>query len=1102
METPTGSGCSTRSARTATPRLSERKRQLFGSPGARLRKINDHDEDEDVDSLGVSPLKPRVVANKQGRSLFPAGTGKLRGSANSSPETNKENKKTRGGVGVTATAEQLPQLFTTTMRLNSNSSSNSRNSTPRTPNIRAKRADSSMSSPTSSSVGSPSPRGKARPMQEIRSSCRRSPRTSNAQKNQEDLSSPETFQKRLSKVAAMMMKRQFSKTDVGSPKERHSHNLKTTAQIHTIKPKRASPESSSKRRKSPIRVSDSEDEEPPISKTSRKNEAVLKQSKIGTARMGNRLKNSSSKETDSSCPKPSPKVPVIKPKPEPLENRSRNPKSPIEMDVIETPTVNPRNSTRRTKSPLKVTTLNEEEKTLKENAENSARRSKSPVELSSSEIVKSTAKSQENSSNILTFPLEVPSLDEEAANRKSLKRGHLETLSSLTASSTESDSGSPQSKMRKMTLKSSIPTVAFYSHSGATTTKSKSSRNTPKSLIRRPTKISPTARPVLGINKGVHHKIRKRHSLPTRLPATDLDNILNSLSNERLKNLITTKREERAKVEEVHEILRSARDPIKMAKPLSVIEADDANNNNNMAEPKWQEISADFSDLSDDEDKALIEDPFIELEPIIPIIRHEPSHTSPPVDPTDLSKRKFFKSGRRSSTCMEVRITDNIRASVSQGKIALVQTPRRKPRQVRVKSSTIFSAEQATVDAILKNLDDTVVDEIVESKPVSQITAMKAEDIPMETEFLADIIEYAPETTDAIIDPFAEFRQRLPYQTDDPEVVEQQQILLDFLISNNICTEENFEIFIASPDNHKEEANRIVDELYMVVNSEEAAQLAQMEALPEPVMDIPPHQDPPAMEEVQPRLFPIFTQRLQPVVQKSMRRRPDTSMKLLSAAGGSNQYQIDAGQKAFGARQCQQCGLVYTVHEPEEEQLHREYHNSIHVLRFKGWIDEDIVAVYPEWASDGRIIRINERAPAARLERLRDLIGVVDKELGYSSYIVPKIFVAFMAVRKQQIVGFCLVQPLSQAHRFIQVDGTDYFSEESYPASCGVSRIWVSPLQRRSGIAKKLLRVVQCHTVLGQEIAKEWIAFSTPTDDGRALARHFTGLDNFLTYDQ
>ncbi|KAI8041589.1 hypothetical protein M5D96_005854, partial [Drosophila gunungcola] len=828
--TPTGSGCSTRPARTATPRLSERKRQLFGSPVSRLRKIKDDDEDEDVDSLGVLPLKPHVAANKQGRSLFAADTRKLRSSTSSS------------GVVVAATAEQLPHLFTTTMRLNSNSSSNSRNSSPRTPKIQRKRADSSMSSP-SSCMDSPSPRrerANPSPMPEIRSSCRRSPR------------------RRQSKVTAMRMDTQSPKSSVKLPRSRHSQSIKTTAQVHTIKPKKKSLASSSKLKAvSLAKNSDSEDENNPI-------------------------------RSDS---------------------------------------------------------------------------------------------------------------DEEEPTQKPTKRVHPDTFTIKTASSAESDSGSPQSKMRKMTLKSSIPTMAFYSHSGASATN------------------SPTSRQQLGINKGVSHKIRKSHGLPRRLPATDLNNILNCLSNERLKNLITTKREERAKVEEVHQILRSARDPIKMAKPLKTM---------------WQETSADFSDLSEDEDKVVFDDPVIELEPIIPLIRHEPVQNSTPAEPADLSKRKFFKSGRRSSTCMEVRITDNIRASVSQ---------------VRVKSATIFSAEQATVDAILKNLNDSMIDEIVESKPMAVNTPMDAEDTPMDTEPLSDIIEYAPETIDTEIDPFA----RLPYQTDDPDVVEQQQILLEFLISNNICTEENFEIFIANPDNHKEEANRIVDDLYMVVNSEEAAQMAQMEALPE---------------------------------QKSTRRRPDTSSRLLSAAaGGSNQYQIDAGQKAFGARQCQQCGLVYTVHEPEEEQLHREYHNSIHVLRFKGWIDEDIVAVYPE------------------LERLRDLIGVVDKELGYSSYIVPKIFVAFLAVRKQQIVGFCLVQPLSQAHRFIQVDGVDYFSEESYPASCGISRIWVSPLQRRSGIASKLLRVVQCHTVLGQEIAKECIAFSTPTDNGRALARQFTGLDNFLTYD-
>ncbi|XP_022208216.2 N-acetyltransferase eco [Drosophila obscura] len=875
METPKGSGYSTRPERTPTPRLSERKRQLFRTRSTNLDQIDDDDE---VRILGISPLKPHASAKKPSRLMFDQESEgrRLRSSTSSSPETNKENKKIRGGGVVVAATEQLPLLFTKTMCIDSNSSSI--NSSPRTP--RSKRGHVII--PESDDDGDDEAGGNGNPIHRV-----------------------------------------------------------ATKRVHTMATATAT--------------------------------------------------------------------------------------------------------------------------------------------------------------------------------------------SAVAASSQDSDTGSPESKLRRTNLEGSIPTMAFYSQSGTSSSRNKAAPKTGSSRQQKEqqqqrggkAKTSPTSRPRLGINKGVHHKIRKpnRYVPHSHLPPTDIDQILGALRNEKLKNLITNKREERAKVEQVHQILHSARDPIKMAKPLSVIAADDANNN--MPEGTWQQTS-DFSDLSEDEEEQ--SDPAVELEPIIPLIRHGAVTISPP-EPTDLSKRKFFKSGRRSSTCMEVRITDNIKASVSQGRISLIQPPAKKARRVRVKSATLFSAEQATVDAILRNLNDTVVDEIVESSESKATTAplievedtaievneapMEVEDAPMEVEEALEMIQETVPVHDHDPDPFDRFRQRLPYNTDDPETMEQQQILLEFLISNNICTDEYFEYFIGDPDSHKEEATRIVDQLYMVVHAEQSAQEAAMRSEAEAVVEKEPKPESQPQEQTsdaaitrKPKLFPIFSQRLQPVPQKSTRRKPDTSMRLQSAATGSSQYQIDAGQKAFGARQCQQCGLVYTVHEPEEEKLHREYHNSIHILRFKGWLDEDIVAVCPEWSNDGRIIRINERAPAVRLERLKDIVRVVDKELGYSSYIVPKEFYAFFAIRKQQIVGFCLVQPLSQAHRFIQVDGTDYFSEETYEASCGVSRIWVSPLQRRQGIASKLMRTVQGHTILGQKISMDRIAFSTPTDDGRALARHITNTDNFLTYDQ
>lgn len=126
--------------------------------------------------------------------------------------------------------------------------------------------------------------------------------------------------------------------------------------------------------------------------------------------------------------------------------------------------------------------------------------------------------------------------------------------------------------------------------------------------------------------------------------------------------------------------------------------------------------------------------------------------------------------------------------------------------------------------------------------------------------------------------------------------------------------------------------------------------------------------------------------------------------------------------------------MVYTVHEPEEEKLHRDFHASLHILRFKGWIDEDIVAIYPEWGPDGRIIRLTESSPQKRRERLMDILKIVDKELGFSSYIVPKTFVAYFAVRKMQIVGLCLVQPLYKANKYMCLNGVDCCTEEQFEA--------------------------------------------------------------------
>ncbi|XP_075160236.1 N-acetyltransferase eco-like [Haematobia irritans] len=131
---------------------------------------------------------------------------------------------------------------------------------------------------------------------------------------------------------------------------------------------------------------------------------------------------------------------------------------------------------------------------------------------------------------------------------------------------------------------------------------------------------------------------------------------------------------------------------------------------------------------------------------------------------------------------------------------------------------------------------------------------------------------------------------------------------------------------------------------------------------------------------------------------------------------------------------------------------------------------------------DGRIIRLTESTALKRKERLMDILKIVDKKRGFSSYIVPKTFVAYFAVRKMQIVGSCLVQPLEKANKYMCVDGVDCCTEEQFEAKCGISRIWVSPLHRRFHIATKLIQAVQLNTIYGEEIPLDKIAFSAPTE--------------------
>lgn len=58
----------------------------------------------------------------------------------------------------------------------------------------------------------------------------------------------------------------------------------------------------------------------------------------------------------------------------------------------------------------------------------------------------------------------------------------------------------------------------------------------------------------------------------------------------------------------------------------------------------------------------------------------------------------------------------------------------------------------------------------------------------------------------------------------------------------------------------------------------------------------------------------------------------------------------------------------------------------------------------------------------------------------------------------------------------------------------------MSPLHRRFHIGSKLIQAVQLNTIFGEEVSLDKIAFSAPTEMGKAFAQRITKTESFLVY--
>ncbi|XP_050356315.1 uncharacterized protein LOC126777346 isoform X2 [Nymphalis io] len=243
------------------------------------------------------------------------------------------------------------------------------------------------------------------------------------------------------------------------------------------------------------------------------------------------------------------------------------------------------------------------------------------------------------------------------------------------------------------------------------------------------------------------------------------------------------------------------------------------------------------------------------------------------------------------------------------------------------------------------------------------------------------------------------------------------------------------------------------------------------------------------------KLFPIFSKPNSGINSPSSSKVTEKSKRSLFKSS-SDQYVIDAGQKKFGATQCNECGVIYQIGDPQDEHDHLVHHNATDVLKFNGLKEECVV----DRTENDRIIRV--RGGEAGWKRVQALLSrLLHPFLGCAADL-PRpahVYTAYLCIEKRQIIGCLIVEPKTRAYKLIPGD-PDCCSIEDYPVKCGVSRVWTARWRRRGGVARRLLQCARASALHGHALRRDELAFSAPTPQGKALAAAYCGTDNFYVY--
>ncbi|XP_021855447.1 protein CHROMOSOME TRANSMISSION FIDELITY 7 [Spinacia oleracea] len=269
--------------------------------------------------------------------------------------------------------------------------------------------------------------------------------------------------------------------------------------------------------------------------------------------------------------------------------------------------------------------------------------------------------------------------------------------------------------------------------------------------------------------------------------------------------------------------------------------------------------------------------------------------------------------------------------------------------------------------------------------------------------------------------------------------------------------------------------------------------------------------------------------------------------KILNKKRKYAQFHLELGQSDFLLHTCKICGMKYSKGDEIDEKVHSTFHkNYTHGIPFKGWRHERVVHL-PALKRD-RVIHVLNCDPPAQRKKVEEVVKMMEIELG-DGWIFHELCQVYLFISSQRVAACMIVEPINTAHKLLSdslpkiADGASgkkvipkpktlqfgevcfqrevsrkgsnhrnsdamdsnllgsiVCEEEATPASCGIRAIWVSPSNRRKGIATHLLDAVRKSFCTNYVLERSQLAFSNPTSAGKALATNYTGTGSILVY--